>query len=545
MNSFKFYLLILVISFLPLINIFLTVDFSHTQDGLVHLPRMAAHFKALASGQFPPRWAADLNYGYGMPLFTFIYPLPYFLTSFFIFLGISLVFAFKLVVVLSFLLSGIFMFLFTKEIFKKEKIAFFVTLFYQFAPFRLVEANIRGDIGEIYTYAFLPLVLLGLALLFKKFKYRYFFLTSVAVALLILSHNSISLVFFIVAFGFILFFARNLGHLIVGSLALTMGLALSIFYWLPALYEHKFTHGDLFMRNVYKEYFTPFYKMILPNFFNSHSLNMGDVPVQIGVFHLGVLIFSLFILCWVKKLDKNFKKIILFSWLIVLVALFFTQGISAILWEKISFLRQFQFPWRFLAPIVFASSLISASIFYLPKIAKSNLLYGIVLALMIFSTIFYWRTPFGYDKIKEEDYWNYPLTTTYYGETDVIWSAGPAQSYPKGRVEVIGGEGEITSFVKKGNLQSFTVQAKTDIQLVSHTQYFPGWKVYVDGKPTSIQFQDPNWRGLITFNVPRGGEEVKIIFEETRLRLASDLISLVTLSALLFIGILKLRKREI
>lgn len=536
-----FYLFVLAISLLPLIS-FLFGDLPHTQDGLMHLARMAAHFKALASGQFPPRWAADLNYGYGMPLFTFMYPLPYFLSSFFIFLGANLQLVFKLVVVLSFLLSGVFMFAFAKEFFKKEKIAFFVTLFYQFAPFRLVEANIRGDIGEIYTYTFLPLVLLGILRFFRREKGEDFLLAVGALALLILSHNSISLVFFVLICGFILFFAKNLRHLILGFSAQVLGLALSSFYWLPALYEHKFTLGDLFMRNVYKEYFTPFYKMILPNFFNSPSLNMGDVPVQIGIFHLGVLIFSLVILFWIKKLDKNFKKIILFSWLVVLVALFFTQPFSTIFWEKISFLRQFQFPWRFLAPIVLASSLVSASFFYLPKIAKSNLFYGGILVLMIFSTLSYWRTPFGFNKIKEQDYWNYPLTTTYYGETDIIWSAGPAKSYPKERIEIIGGEGKVINFIKKSSRQEFTVEAQTSLSLVSHTQYFPGWRVYVDGVAVPIQFQDPNWRGLITFSTPKGNHEVKIIFGETKLRMAANIISLSTFSVLLLLWLPKLRK---
>ena len=51
--------------------------------------------------------------------------------------------------------------------------------------------------------------------------------------------------------------------------------------------------------------------------------------------------------------------------------------------------------------------------------------------LIIASTVFYWKPAEGFDKVNEEYYWNFPLNTTYYGETDVIWSAGAFKKYPK------------------------------------------------------------------------------------------------------------------
>ena len=139
MNSFYYYLLIIGFSLLPLVNIFINTDLVHTHDGLVHLPRMGAYFKALTDGQMPVRWAGDLNFGYGMPLFNFIYQLPYFISSVFLFLGFGLVNSFKITLSLSFLLSGVFMFAFAKKFFGDENRAFLVTIFYQFAPFHLIE----------------------------------------------------------------------------------------------------------------------------------------------------------------------------------------------------------------------------------------------------------------------------------------------------------------------------------------------------------------------------------------------------------------------
>ena len=147
----------------------------------------------------------------------------------------------------------------------------------------------------------------------------------------------------------------------------------------------------------------------------------------------------------------------------------------------------------------------------------------------------------GFDTIDERYYWNYPLNTTYFGETDVIWSAGGKSSYPKQRVDVIGGKATIANFKKKSNKHSFTIDAQTDSQIVDHTQYFHGWRVSVDGNFTPIEFQDPNNRGEITFRVPKGIHDVKVEFGETKVRLFADFVSMVSLLGLLVLFALRHR----
>jgi hypothetical protein len=113
MKSFKLYTLIILLAFLPFVSIFATRDLPHTSDGGVQIPRMAAFYTSVVDGHFPVRWAGNLNYGYGMPLFNFIYHTPFFLSTALIALGLPLVFSFKLLLFISFLLSGIFMLLFS------------------------------------------------------------------------------------------------------------------------------------------------------------------------------------------------------------------------------------------------------------------------------------------------------------------------------------------------------------------------------------------------------------------------------------------------
>ncbi len=544
MSSFKHYLLILAISLLPFVIIIANPDLPHTSDGGVHLPRIAAYVKALADGHFPVRWAGDLNYEYGLPLFNFIYHTPYLLASLFVALGSSLVFSFKLVLMMSFLLSGVFMYSFAKELLKNNNKAFLIALFYQFAPFRLVELLVRGSIGSAYAYTFLPLVLLGIVRLTKKPTVPNIALTALATALLITSHNSLSLVFFALTVVSLLILSPSKKYTRIALFALASGLALSAFYWVPALLEHRYTYGNLFMKNLYKDHFPPLINFFIPNFTNDIRLRTAEISVQLGLFH-GIGFFLALYVLLRKKIQRSItKKLFLFSLVLTITTFFFMQPISRFFWENVNILRQFQFPWRLLAVTTFTTSILSLS--YLEfSFFKKPFVFTILCSLVTFSTLFYWYPPQGFDQVNEKDFWNYPLNTTYFGETDVIWSAGPAKDYPKERIEVISGQATVSNFSKITQRHTFLVDAKSEARLVDHTQFFPGWRVYIDNTQVPIQFQDPNHRGLITFDMPKGNHSVRVIFGESKTRAIADTISIATLTGLISLALWRKNKRLI
>jgi len=538
----KYFILVLFLSIMPLSFLILTTDLVHTHDGLVHLSRLPAYYKALMDGQVLPRWAGDLNYGYGLPLFNFMYHLPYLIGSFLIALGASLVTSFKILLIVSFVASGLGMFAFVRELTKNDEKALLVTVFYQFAPFRFVELLVRGSLGELYTYATLPFVLFFLARFFRSRSFRDGVGISVATALLILSHNSVSLVFFLCVILFVFILAPSKQLRVYALLALLCGLSLTSFYWLPAIAEHRYTYGDLFMKDMFRTHFPPLANVLLPNFVNDPRLQTGGVSVQIGLLHEIALILAAVTVVMRKKLPGQTAKVLILALLIAAGAVFFIFPVSRPLWEHIPLLRQFQFPWRFLSLVVFASSLCGLSFFAYPFLRRKSV-YALLLVLPIVSSAYFWRPPLGFDVVKDESvYWNYPLNTTYFGETDVIWSAGPAKGYPKNQIEVIDGTATISDVFKKSNLHTFSVYAETDARLVDHTQYFPGWRVYVDGKKTPIEFQDQNWRGLVTFYVPKGPHAIRAVFGNTPIRLGATIVSVCTA---LFLIIVSLRSRKI
>jgi len=535
-------LLIVFLSLLPLASMFFTDKLPHTSDGAMHLARIASYYKEIVNGQFPVRWASDLNYGYGTPIFNFFHPLPYYITTIFVFLGFSLTATLKISFLLSFIFSGIFMFWAARALFHDEKTAFWVTVFYQFAPFRLVDIFVRGSLGGIYSYTLLPLILYALILYKQKEQFRYFLIAVVSSALLSMSHNIVGFVFFGISAFMAIFIGKTFRKILPLWASLACGVLLASTFVIPAILEHNYTYGYLFTKDLFYNHFPKLYMLFIPNFTNAPSLRVAEVSVQIGFFHVAALVTSLYLLTQ-NKIRSDIKPVFLSLLTMSVVAILFMHPITLFLWEHISVLRQFQYPWRLMSVITFTSALLSASILSLIPNFRKAYFYIPILCCVVLSTVCYWNPPEGYDRIDESYYWNYPLTTNYYGEVDTIWSEGPAKEYPKNRVDVAAGTALVNGFVQKGITFTYTVSAETPATIVQRTQYFPGWNVLVDNQKVPIEFQDQNYRGLITYHVPIGTHKVTVQFFQSKLQRMSNYLSVITCIGL-FLFLIYMRKKS-
>lgn len=525
----KFVLLICILSIVPLYSLF-NPTLLYTQDGYTHLIRGAAYFKAISQLNIPPRWAGDLNFGYGMPLFIFVFQLPYQLYALLIAFGFSLSDIFRILIFGSYLCSGLFMYFFARAFFDNEKKGFFVAILYQFFPYRFTDLLLRGSIGESLTFTFLPLLLWGIILIPKRKSTKPILIVVLSTAAMVLSHLATGGVFILISIFFVFFFVNKLATKLVALLSILFGFLLSSYYLLPALMEHKYTFGDLFAKDLYKENLVPLQKLFSLSILNVKEIRIGDVPVNLGVIYVAIALLIIISFLYIKRFKKNDKKITLFSSVVLFFSLIMVSDISKKLWESITLLRQFQFPWRFLAPAGFSLSLFAA---LLADFLDKKKLFWITCIFIIVVSISFWKPQLGYKKMDENYMWNYPMTTTYFGETDVIWSEGPAKKYPKKRVDIISGHGQLLK-VKQLNSQITLVSSSNEaLKLVAHIQYFPGWSAKVDGKKTPIQFQDPNHRGEIVFEIAPGTHQVSLRFGEDKVRLSSDLITLSAIFLLL------------
>ena len=236
MKKKKILILLLVLSLLPLLCL-LRPGLPLTHDGQDHVARIANFCLSLKEGNLVPRWAANLNWGYGHPILMFLYPLPSYLGCFFNLLGFSLIASTKIVFGLSFFLSGLFMFLWIKESWG-EKAGLLAALVYLFAPYRFVDLFVRGAIGEVWAFVWPPLIAWAGLKLAGSFKYRYLLVGCLSLAALILSHNALSLMFLpviLVYFTWLLYSSKKKKKLAFNFLLIVvLGFALSAFFWFPA-----------------------------------------------------------------------------------------------------------------------------------------------------------------------------------------------------------------------------------------------------------------------------------------------------------------------
>lgn len=542
-SSYKPLLFVIIVSFFPLLPILLSQNIPHTSDGAMHMVRIVSYYNEFINGQVPVRWTSQFHFGHGTALFNFTAPLPYIIGSIFIALNLTIEQILKISLASTFIFSGIGMYMFAYETFKNEKTALFVSIMYQFAPFRLVDMLIRGNIGSLYSYMLIPYALYFIEKYFRNKSFRAYMGLIIVITLLCLSHTIISYIFIGVCF---LYITLNINKhsirvKIYLMIALFHGIILSAFFILPAILEHKYTNAFIFTKNLFYDHFPPLIKLFTPNFFNQKIFRIAEVPVQIGFFHV-ISFFGICILFLFKKVNKDIRNKSLFVFVISILCLFFMNPLSTRIWENLSILRQFQFPWRLISVLTLVLSYGAGLVLTSFSLLKNKITFWIVIILIIGSTIYYWVPEMGYIKYSKAYFWNYPYTTNYHSEVNSIWMGKEPDRYPVNKSKVISGKAKIDIYEYNSTKHKFTIHAYEPSQIVDNTYFFPGWKVYVNGVKTDIQFQDPNYQGLITYNIPKGKSDILVQFEQSKIQQIGNIISLFSATLFTIFFIYKIRQ---
>ena len=514
-----------------------------THDGQDHVARIANFYQSLIEGNLIPRWAANLNWGYGHPILEFLYPLPSYFASFFHLVGFSLVDSTKIVYGLGMVLSLFFMFLWLKQFLGKEP-ALLGAFLYTYAPYRFVDLYVRGDIGENLAFAFAPLVLYFIYKIYKKSDIKYSLSGSLSLALLILAHNAIALITmpFIFFYSlYLLYLSKNRKSLITNlSSLIILGFALSAFFWVPGLLEAKYTLRNIVTKGGYVNSFVSFKALVYGPWNYGGS---GVFTQQLGIIQWLALILSpvLAFALWLKR-DKNFLLTVA-CLLYTLLAIFLMLPISNFLWTKIMLLQNLQFPWRFLAITVFSTAVLAAlTINRIPK--KLQLITVLILiAIVLFVSK---------DYLKAKDYLYKPPSfytgiydsTTDTGESSPIWSVRFMEHTPKTHLEVLDGKATVKEIERTSTNHLYAANATKKTLFAENTLYFPGWQILANGTPVAIQFQDPHYKGIMTFKLNPGTYRIQAVYHETKLRFVCDLLSLISLITLVSVLSFEFVKRR-
>lgn len=150
-------LILLIILIIPSIWYLFLPGFIKTDDGGWMIIRFSAFYQVLRDGQIPVRFLSRLNYGYGYPVANFLYPGFMYIGAPLKASGLSFINVIKIISGVSFILSGVFTFLWLRKIFDKWE-AFFAGLFYVYMPYHLYDLTKRGSIGEVLALAAAPFI---------------------------------------------------------------------------------------------------------------------------------------------------------------------------------------------------------------------------------------------------------------------------------------------------------------------------------------------------------------------------------------------------
>lgn len=535
------YLLVLI-SIIPIFSIF-RVGTYEAGDLTLHSVFLQTFYENLQDGLLIPQWAGGLYAGFGGPVFLFEYVMPFYIGSIFHFFGHSFLDSMKFFLAVCFILSGISMYYFLRDDYE-EFPAFVGSLLYLFAPIHLMEMHFRVSVGTHVAFIFIPL-----AFLFAKKALTgnpiYIVLNAVNFLFLILSHSSIAFVIIPASLVYAFLKRKRWQDISFPILSLVLGTGLASYYALPAVFEIKYTWYIETIK--YVTDFKPLWEYIFSpvRYGLLFQGNHGEVRLIVGYAQLLIIIVA-GILLWKHKINNANRQIVFFLLLFFFTCFILMQSFTKVLWDNIFFLRSFVLPWRMLVPIAFTTAFLGAIIVqYVPR--KIVIVFC---GFIVLSTILNWgnRTMVSLDPNAYATHWS--LYTEYFDARDPVYLKryhdrvneipNLVLQTPSSHLEILSGKGKIRETKRTQIQHEYILDADSTVNLSENTYYFPGWKVFVNGKEIQTSIKNKKRFGTMTFSIKPGLYLIEAKFTETPIRKMGRYISIVSLIiviVLLFIGV--------
>jgi hypothetical protein len=328
----------------------------------------------LRAGIFPARWMPDAAFGLGYPFFSFYAALPYYLAALLNLGGFDLLSAIKLTQTLGMLAAAGAMWLYARTLLPKPG-ALLATLAYTLAPYHLANLYVRGDsLQEFFAFAWYPLILWSVdRLILRKAGHRLWDMLVLALALagLTLTHNVSIVIFAPLTALYALVRLAQYAHAhspaailrpvawLAGAVALA--LALSAWFWLPALAEAQGLQLG-YQTTGYLDYNNHFRAANLVQF---NAVFDYSVDGALNVFAIALpqaLLSILGGLVWLSRRQHRLNGALIFG--LGLVTTLMITPLSKPVWDALPWLPLVQFPWRFLSAQALFGALLAGGLMH-------------------------------------------------------------------------------------------------------------------------------------------------------------------------------------
>jgi len=528
------YLLILFILILPTFSLMLRNGIYTMHDP--HVFRIQQFDKCIQDRIFPCRWAADSGKGYGEPMFNYYGQAPYWATQFFITLGFSILNSAKSTFIASLVLSGFFMFMFSRRHWGVWG-GLLSAVLYVYAPYRAVDVWVRGALPEALAFVLYPLILLSLDL-FLEYKKRWHLVSfSLLIALLVIVHNLSFFMFapFLFLYWLYACYSRHdfssLSSLIPAGL---FSFLLAAFYLIPVIFEGNLVTLSQTTTGYYDYHihFTTLNELFISRFwgYGASLWARKYLSVSIGQLHWILPVFILLIVLLKRKIRGYFWSFIIFAGLGTL-ALFMTHGKSVFIWNHLPFLKYIQFPWRYLSIALF---FLSFSGGYLARIFSSKIIIIVGLILTVVINFSFFRPDIWRD-ITDQEQFSGPLWDE--GRSSSLSDFWPAKSaklptdFAPLLPDISSESGTVLIANKKSAGSSYDIMVNSPQAVVTFPIVnFPKWTA--TNQNGTLKLYSSGDLGLITTVLPAGLNHVTLKLNNTFPRTLGNLISLFTLLSL-------------
>lgn len=507
--------------------------------------------KCVKDLQLPCRWIPDMGYQYGYPQFEFYSPSVFYIGELIHLVGFQFIDSIKILFILGAILSAFFMYRLLAD-WLGGKEAFLGTVFYIYTPFRAVEMYVRGSLNEFWALVCFPLLFWSSMQLIKKKSFKYFLYFSLSLALMLTTHNLMTMIFLPVLSIWILYnlFLERSWKIVVNVVSSgLLGVGLAAFFILPAFFEKQSVHIESLISGYfdYRQHFVTFRELFFSNFFGYGSSELGPkdgISLSTGIIQWVVAVAAIFLAMFFWKKKKRMGILTLGLGLLELFILFLNHEKSSFIWSILEPLKWLQFPWRFLAVSIFLLSLLSAlTINYLKEFKFTKyLIVGLIFISIVMNLSFF--TPFRWFDISDQDkfsgeLWEKQLTISIFDYLPLSSTLPPNRKAPS-EPELLDGAARFDFYKKGSNYQvgQFFASGAATLRLPIYD--FSGMTARLDGKVISHRNDDcrlePFCFGLVTVNAPAGAHSISVKLENTMLRNLSNILSLASVMTLIFLG---------
>ena len=474
-------------------------------------------YDAIAAGDFYPGWLAESNHGYGDPSFRFYPPAFYYLLAAARFLTGNWYGATLVVFATLSIAAGLGMYFWSRPFVSSES-ASWAAIFYALAPYHVNQLYQAAMLAEWAGAAVLPFVFGFVERVCKRGTRRDIGGLAATYGLLILTHLPLAVIgsLALVVYALMRMDGPNKIHKLTKlSMAAILGLSVSSIYWVTMISEKGWIVGDKVAPGESTHH-------------SSHFILSTLSPDNLSVWWLNILALMTLFLCapaflFLSRNSASLRQttrpvIVLFAF-----ALFMSLPLSRPVWHLIQPLQATQFPWRWLAVVSMAASILAAAA--LPLItkidrAKRMLIFG-AMAISVAFTF--------YHSVREAQYLSQPkfetMVTEVRGTPSIdywlpTWASSTSIPMPS-EVEVHGREVNVSAWQPEH--RKFSVTAGPAAEARVRTFYYPHWIARSEAGTLRTR---PDKDGVLLVSLPQDATTVELNFCEPRRTKFSTITSL-------------------